>query len=136
MQKKINNQYQPIPDDLERIGKLVVDAAYTVHRNLGPGLLEKVYEVCFCHELKKRGLNFERQVFLPIIYDNIEFNEGLRLDVIVESRVICELKAAESIKPIWEAQIISHLKLTNNRLGYLINFNVLVIKDGIRRFVN
>ena len=136
MQKKINNQYQPIPDDLERIGKLVVDAAYTVHRNLGPGLLEKVYEVCFCHELKKRGLNFERQVFLPIIYDNIEFDEGLRLDVIVESRVICELKAAESIKPIWEAQIISHLKLTNNRLGYLINFNVLVIKDGIRRFVN
>ena len=125
MQKKINNQYQPIPDDLERIGKLVVDAAYTVHRNLGPGLLEKVYEVCFCHELKKRGLNFERQVFLPIIYDNIEFDEGLRLDVIVESRVICELKAAESIKPIWEAQIISHLKLTNNRLGYLINFNVL-----------
>ena len=136
MQKKINNQYQPIPDDLERIGKLVVDAAYTVHRNLGPGLLEKVYEVCFCHELKKRGLNFERQIFLPIIYDNIEFDEGLRLDVIVENRVICELKAAESIKPIWEAQIISHLKLTNNRLGYLINFNVLVIKDGIRRFVN
>jgi len=136
MQEKINKQYKPISDDLERIGKLVVDAAYVVHRNLGPGLLEKVYEVCFCYELRKRGLNFERQVFLPIIYDNIEFDEGLRLDVIVENKVICELKAAESIKPIWEAQIISHLKLTNNRLGYLINFNVLVIKDGIRRFVN
>ena len=134
MQSK--NKYQPIPEDLEAIGKLIVDAAYTVHHNLGPGLLEKIYEVCFCHELKKRGLSFERQVYLPVIYDNIEFDEGLRLDVLVENKVICELKAVETIKPLWQAQIISHLKLTNNRLGYLINFNVLAIKDGINRFVN
>lgn len=121
---------------MERIGKLIVDAAFTVHYNLGPGLLEKVYEVCFCHELKKRGLKYKRQVYIPIVYDDIEFDEGLRLDVIVENKVICELKAIENVNPVWEAQIISHLKLTDKRLGYLINFNVARIKNGIRRFVN
>ena len=136
MKSKFTNYYKPIPKDLEAIGKLIIDAAYTVHKNLGPGLLEKIYEVCFCHELKKRGLSFERQKYLPIVYDGIEFDEGLRLDVLVENKVICELKAVEEIKSLWKAQIISHLKLTNNRLGYLINFNVLVIKDGINRFVN
>lgn len=128
--------FKAIPESLEEIGKLIVDSAYTVHINLGPGLLEKVYEVCFCHELKKRGLSYQRQVYIPIVYDNIEFKEGLRLDVIVEDCIICELKALENVNPVWEAQIISHLKLTNNRLGYLINFNVPRIKNGIRRFVN
>ena len=129
-------KFKPIPESLEEIGKLIVDSAYTVHYNLGPGLLEKVYEVCFCHELEKRGLSYQRQVNIPIVYDNIEFKEGLRLDVIVEGCIICELKALENANPVWEAQIISHLKLTNNRLGYLINFNVPRIKNGIRRFVN
>ena len=128
--------FKPIPKELERIGKLIVDSAYTVHYNLGPGLLEKVYEICFCHELQKRGLKYKRQVYIPIVYDNIEFDEGLRLDVIVEDVIICELKAIENVNPVWEAQIISHLKLTDKRLGYLINFNVPRIKNGIRRFVN
>lgn len=128
--------FKAIPESLEEIGRLIVDSAYAVHINLGPGLLEKVYEVCFCHELKKRGLSYQRQVNIPIVYDNIEFKEGLRLDVIVEDCIICELKALENVNPVWEAQIISHLKLTNNRLGYLINFNVPRIKNGIRRFVN
>jgi GxxExxY protein len=129
-------KFKPIPESIEKIGKLIVDSAYTVHYNLGPGLLEKIYEVCFCHELAKRGLNYQRQVNIPIVYDNLEFNEGLRLDVIVEDCIICELKAIEIVNPVWEAQIISHLKLTEKRLGYLINFNVPKIKDGIRRFVN
>ena len=106
-----------------------------MHYKLGPGLLEKVYEVCFCHELAKRGIKYQRQVDIPILYDNIEFKEGLRLDVMVEDCIICELKALENVNPVWEAQILSHLKLSGKRLGFLINFNVPRIKDGIRRFV-
>lgn len=128
-------KFEPLPEATEKIGKLVVDSAFAVHINLGPGLLEKVYEVCFCHELAKRGLQFKRQIDIPIVYDNLIFNEGLRLDVIIEDSVICELKAIETVNPVWEAQILSHLNLTGKRLGYLINFNVPKIKDGIRRFV-
>lgn len=128
--------FEAIPNELEAIGKKIVDSAYTVHKTLGPGLLEKVYEVCFCHELKKRGLIYERQVTVKIIYDGIGFEEGLRLDVLVENSIICELKAVELVNPVWEAQILSHLKLTENMLGYLINFNVPLMKKGIRRFVN
>lgn len=134
--KKHKDFYKPIPIEQEKIGKLVVDSAYTVHFNLGPGLLEKVYEVCFCHELQKRGLKYQRQVSIPIVYDNLQFDEGLRIDVIVEDAIICELKALDNVNPVWEAQILSHLKLTDKRLGYLINFNVPKIKNGIRRFVN
>ena len=129
-------KHKAIPEELEIIGKKIVDAAYTIHKTLGPGLLEKVYEVCFCHELQKRGLTYERQVSVQIVYDGITFKEGLRLDVLVETSVICELKALETVNPVWEAQILSHLKLTDNRLGYLINFNVPLMKNGIRRFVN
>jgi len=129
-------QREPISKELDAIGKLIVDAAYTVHRNLGPGLLEKVYEICFCHELGKRGLTYKRQLDIPIVYDNLVFNEGLRLDVLVENEVICELKAIETVNPVWEAQVLSHLRITNKRLGYLINFNVVNIGQGIKRFAN
>lgn len=105
--------YEEIPAELESIGNKIVDSAYKVHKNLGPGLLEKVYEICFCHELVKRGLNYNRQVDIPVVYDGLIFNEGLRLDVLVENEIICELKALEIINPVWEAQVISHLKLTN-----------------------
>lgn len=133
--KKYLNMFEPIPIELEEIGKKVVDAAFTVHSKLGPGLLEKIYEVCLCHELSKRNLNFKRQVDIPIVYDGIRFEEGLRLDVLVEGAIICELKAVDIVNPVWEAQVLSHLKLTGLRLGYLINFNVPKIKGGIRRFV-
>jgi GxxExxY protein len=133
--KKHESGISPVPPSVEIIGKKVVDAAYNVHYNLGPGLLEKVYEVCFCHELAKRGLSFQRQVDIPIVYDNLKFSEGLRIDVIVEDCIICELKAIEIVNPVWDAQILSHLKLTGKRLGFLINFDVVRIKDGIRRFV-
>lgn len=128
-------RHPPISEEDERIARLIVDAAYAVHKNLGPGLLENVYEVCFCHELRKRGLSFRRQVVVPIEYDGIRFDEGLRLDVLVEERVICELKAVEIMHPVYTAQLLTQLKLTGKRLGFLINFNVPLIKDGITRIV-
>ncbi|MDA8098550.1 MAG: GxxExxY protein [Nitrospiraceae bacterium] len=119
----------------EAIAKMIVNSAYVVHKALGPGLLEKVYETCFCHELSKRQLHYRRQVDLPIKYDHLVFDEGLRLDVLVEETVICELKAVDDVHPVWEAQLLSHLKLTGKRLGFLINFNVPVIKEGIKRMI-
>jgi GxxExxY protein len=112
----------------------IKDAAYTVHKELGPGLLEQVYEVCFCNELKKRNVKTQRQVKLPIHYDGIIFDEGLRLDVLVEEINICELKAVDNVNPIWQAQILSHLKLAGLHAGFIINFNTALLKDGIRRY--
>jgi GxxExxY protein len=120
----------------ELIGKAIVNAAFKVHTALGPGLLEKVYEVCMQHELRKEGFDVKRQIDIPINYDGIIFDEGLRLDLLVNNTVIIELKAVEIVNPVWQAQIISHLKLTNLNLGYLINFNVPLIKNGIKRFIN
>ena len=128
-------KYAPISDELERIAKGIVASAYAVHSTLGPGLLENVYEVCFCHELTKHGLSFCRQVVVPIIYDGITFDEGLRLDVLVEDLVICELKAVQTMHPVFLAQLLTQLKLTKKRLGFLINFNVPLIKHGIKRVV-
>lgn len=133
---KLNSEENRLTKDIELVGAAIVNAAFEVHKQLGPGLLEKVYEVCFCHVLNKNGHITQRQVDIPIVFDGIRFNEGLRLDVLVDDLIICELKAVDLVNPVWEAQIISHLKLTNRRLGYLINFNVPLIKQGIRRFVN
>ena len=127
--------YKPLSKVEESIAEKIVDAAFTVHKILGPGLLEKVYEVCFCHELSKRGLKHKRQVDVPIVYDGITFNEGLRLDVLVEDLIICELKAVDEMNSVWEAQILSYLKLTGKRLGFLINFNVPLLKNGIKRII-
>ena len=120
----------------EEIGKIIVNSAYKVHKELGPGLLERVYEVCLAHEIKKAGLDVKRQIEIPIEYDGIVFEEGFRLDLLVEDYVIIEIKAVEQTNPVWQAQIISHLKLTNGSLGFLINFNVPLIKNGIKRFIN
>ena len=119
----------------EEVAAKIVDAAYVVHKALGPGLLERVYETCFCHELGKRQLSFQRQVDIPIKYDGIIFDEGLRLDVLVENLVICELKAVDRMNPLWEAQVLSYLKLTGKRIGFLINFNVPIVKEGIKRII-
>jgi len=131
----MGRKFAPLSEKEERIAKAIVDSAYAVHSVLGPGLLEHVYEVCFCHELSKRGLNYQRQVVVPIVYDGIKFDEGLRLDVLVEDLVICELKAVEEMHPVFLAQLLTYLKLTGKRLGFLINFNVPVIKHGIKRVV-
>ncbi len=127
--------YDKISEEEERVGKAIVNAAYYVHKQLGPGLLEKVYEVCFCYVLKKDGFEIQRQLDIPVVFEDMVFEEGLRLDVLVNNLVICELKALENVNPVWEAQLLSHLKLTNKRLGYLINFNVPLIKNGIKRMV-
>jgi len=128
-------EYSPLSAKEEAIAKIIVDAAYKVHKKLGPGLVEKVYEVCFCHELSKAGTQYQRQAIVPIVYDGIILDESLRLDVLVDELVICELKAVEEMNPIWEAQLITYLKLTKKRLGFLINFNVPVIKKGIKRII-
>lgn len=131
----MEKNFEKISELEEEIGKAVVHAAYVVHKELGPGLLEKVYEICFCHVLQKMGYDVKRQLDIPVVFDGITFSEGLKLDVLVNDLVICELKAIDVVNPVWEAQILSHLKLTGKRLGYLINFNVAYIKNGIRRFV-
>ena len=125
--------YYKLSAEEERIATAIVEAAYQVHKELGPGLLEKVYEICLSHLLRKMGFEVARQVDIPIIFDGIQFDEGLRLDLFINNKVICETKAIETVNPVWEAQILSHLKLTNLRLGFLINFNVPLIKNGIRR---
>lgn len=133
--KNKHKKFNAIPPELNALGKEIVDAAFKVHKSLGPGLLEKIYEACLCYELSKKGIKSTRQVDIPIKYDGLVFDEGLRLDILVEDQVICELKAVDEVNPVWEAQILSHLKLMDKRLGYLINFNVKNIGKGIRRFV-
>jgi GxxExxY protein len=127
--------YSQLSEREEFLGKEIVDAAYKVHKELGPGLLEKIYEACFCYKLEKKGIPYKPQINLPIYYDGKIFDEGLTLDVWVYDLVICELKARETLNPLWLSQLKSHLKLTKLRLGYLINFNVPLIKDGIKRFI-
>ena len=117
----------------EWLAQQIVDIAYHLHVALGPGLLEKVYETCFCHELRKRNISFVTQQKVPIIHDGIEFAEALRLDILVDNKIIVELKAQENYHPVWEAQLLSYLRLTNKSLGFIINFTVPLIKDGIKR---
>lgn len=128
-------KYEPIPPETETIAKEIVDSAFKIHSALGPGLLESVYEACLCHELNKRGIAFKSQVSLPVLYDGIRLDAGLRLDLLVADRVIVELKAVERMNPLFSAQLQTYLKLTGHRLGLLINFNVVVIKEGIKRIV-
>jgi len=125
----------PLSVEEEEVGRAVVNAAFHVHKTLGPGLLERVYEVCFCHVLSEKGYRVQRQIDIPIVFEDMIFEEGLRLDVMVDDLVVCELKALEHVHPVWQAQLLSHMKLTGKRLGYLINFNVPLIKDGIQRMV-
>ena len=121
--------------ELDRLGKVIVDAAFKVHKALGPGLLESVYEICLFHEMTKRGLKVHRQVDVPIRYDDLLLESGLRIDLMVEEKIIIELKAVDRMIPVFEAQLLSHLKLAQKRLGYLINFHVPLIKDGIKRMM-
>jgi GxxExxY protein len=122
--------------ELEKIAQIVVDAIYTVHRNLGPGLLESVYSICLAHELGKRGLKVERELKLPIVYDGVLIDCTLRIDLLVESCIIVETKAVEKLIPLFDAQLLTYLKLTGHTLGFLANFNVVLIKDGMKRIIN
>ena len=122
--------------DINKISGMIIEAAMKVHSALGPGLLESTYEACLLHELRKRGLKVLSQVSLPVFYDSIEIDVGYRIDLMVEDCIIVELKAVEKILPIHEAQILSYLKLSRRKLGLLINFNVVHLKNGIKRIVN
>ncbi len=119
----------------EFLASRIVNAAYTVHKELGPGLLEKIYEICMTHVLHKEGIVVQRQVNMPIVFQELEFDEGLRVDLYVDNLVICEIKALDQINAVWSAQVLSQLKMSNRRLGFLINFNVPLIKNGIKRFI-
>jgi GxxExxY protein len=122
--------------DINAITGQIIDAAMRVHTALGPGLLESVYEKCLQHELNRRGIEVNTQVGFPIVYGDIRIESGLKIDLLVMDQVIVELKAVETLLSIHESQIISYLKITGKKLGLLINFNVVHLKDGIKRFAN
>jgi len=118
------------------IARQIVDAAYKIHTTLGPGLLESVYEVVLLHELEKRGLRAIRQQAIPVVYETVHLEAGFRADLIVEGKVIVELKSVECIAPVHKKQLLTYLKLADKRLGLLINFDTELIKDGITRIAN
>ena len=128
-------EYTPLLEQEEEIGQGHRRGGIQGSPSVGPGLLEGVYEVCFCHELTKLGYQIRQQVVVPVVYDGLVFESALRLDVLVEELVICELKAVEKTEPIHQAQLLSYLRLTGKRLGFLINFNVPIIKQGIKRMI-
>jgi GxxExxY protein len=124
---------EEVGEEVDRIAKQIVDAVFHIHSNLGPGLLESVYETCLTHELGNRGIRFERQPALPIMYDGVKIDGGLRLDFLIEKCIIVELKAVEQLLPVHKAQVLTYLKLAGLRLGLLVNFNVTLIRDRIKR---
>jgi GxxExxY protein len=130
------SQYNPIPSHTEEIAKAVLDAAFQVHTTLGPGLLESVYETCLLHELKLRKIEVKTQIVLPVIYKGINVDSGYRLDMLVADCVIVEIKSTEIINPVHCSQLLTYLRLTNIRLGLLLNFNVIHLHDGIKRIIN
>jgi GxxExxY protein len=123
-------------EEYDRITKEIVDSCITVHRLMGPGLLESVYEMCLMKEFELRNIKAYNQVTVPLIYKNFELSKEFKIDILIENEIILELKSTEIMLPVFEAQILSYLRLTDKRLGFLINFNVPLIKNGIKRFVN
>jgi GxxExxY protein len=127
--------YKSLTSREETTAKEIVDIAIKIHKELGPGLLESVYSKCFQYELKKRDVQFISEKQVPIIYQQLKIDDGLRLDLLVDDSIIVEFKAQENYHPVWEAQLLSYLKLTGKRLGFLINFHVPLMKDGIKRLI-
>lgn len=123
-------------DEYDRLSKEIVDSCITVHRLMGPGLLESVYEMCLMKEFELRNIKAFNQVAIPLIYKNYELSKEFKIDIFIENEIIIELKSAEFMLPVFEAQLLSYLRLTNKSLGFLINFNVPLMKNGIKRFVN
>ncbi len=132
MRMRINTH---LPDHIEETAKGIVDAVFRVHKSVGPGLLESVYEKCLIYELEKHGYSVKSQLNIPFLYDSKNLDLNLRIDLLVEDSIIIELKAVENLIPLYHAQLISYLKLTNKPLGFLINCNVPRIKDGIQRVI-
>lgn len=131
----MHQAHHEVPARTDRIAKATIDAAFAVHRTLGPGLLESVYEHCLAYELTSRQLRFARQQALPVVYGDLRLEAGYRTDLIVENEVIVEVKAVEALAPVHTAQLLTYLKLSGLRLGLLINFDVTLLKQGLKRIV-
>jgi GxxExxY protein len=127
--------FEPLSPDVEELAMVVVDSAYRVHTTLGPGLLESVYETCLAHELRTRGAAVKTQVSILIVYGDIRLEAGLKIDLLIKDLVIVEVKAVDAMNRVFKAQVLTYLKLTGLRLGFLINFNVPLIKNGIERVI-
>ena len=125
----------PLTEKEKWLAGQLMNIAISIHKHLGPGLLESIYEKCFCYELTKRNIPFAKQHCVQIIYDDLILDDGLRVDILVDNLVIIELKAQENYHPVWEAQLLSYLKLTGKRLGYVMNFHVPLMKNGIKRMI-
>jgi GxxExxY protein len=125
-----------ISTEVERLATLAVDAAFAVHAEIGPGLLESAYQVCFVHELGLRGVNYQKELPIPLNYKGVRIEVGFRADVVIEQKLLIELKAVEQLLPIHKAQVITYLKLTHLSLGILINFNEVLVKHGLHRILN
>jgi GxxExxY protein len=122
--------------ELDQITRRIIGAAIEVHKTVGPGLLESAYQACLAFELRERGLKVEEQLPLPVVYKNVRLDCGYRIDLLVESEIVIEIKAIETLAPIHEAQLLSYLRLSGKRVGLLMNFHVRVLKDGLKRIVN
>lgn len=127
--------HEPLASEIEDVARGIVDSALVVHRATGPGLLESAYEVCLAHELAHRGYRVARQVMLPVTYDSVTLDAGYRIDLMVNDSVIVEVKAVAALTPLHEAQLLTYLRLSRRRLGLLINFNVALLKQGIKRMI-
>ncbi|MFZ4619814.1 MAG: GxxExxY protein [Bacteroidota bacterium] len=128
-------QFEPIDEATEQLITAIIDSSFRVYTTLGPGLLESVYETCLCQELSERKIQCDRQVRVPIIYNGVELQEYLRIDILVAQKIIVEIKAVEDILPVFQSQLITYLKLTKNRIGLLINFNVPTFKGAVKRII-
>ena len=129
------NVSSPLSPDVENLSRSLVDSAFKVHQTLGPGLLESVYEACLCIELRKRGIGYETQALVPLVYEGVRIEAGLRLDLLVEKRVILEIKSVDKLLLIHQSQLLTYLKLANLHLGLLVNFNVAMFKQGVKRII-
>ena len=131
----LHKVHEPLPESTEWVARGIVDAAIAVHRALGPGLLESAYEICLAHELEIRGNAILRQMALPVVYESVKLQAGYRVDLMVDGAVIVEVKSVEAFAPVHEAQLLTYLRLSGRRLGFLINFNVVLLKQGIKRVI-
>jgi len=128
-----SNNFKPVLENEQWLTWQLMNIAITIHRALGPGMEEAVYEKCFCYELSKRNIPFTRQQPVPIVYNSMNIGEGIKIDLIIDELILIEIKTEVDYQPVWEAQLLSYMKLTGKRLGYIMNFHVPLMKDGIKR---
>ena len=127
--------HEPLPESTEQVGRAIIGAAIAVHRTLGPGLLESAYEICLAHELERRGNAALRQMALPVVYEAVKLEAGYRVDLMVDGAVVVEVKSVDALAPVHEAQLLTYLRLSGRRLGFLVNFNVVLLKQGAKRMI-